>query len=264
MAKEKTTEKPKVHWIMQAKGGVGKSMVAAILLEFLTEKNNGNALGLDTDPNNRSLSDLSDKDNLDVVFLNIMPDSDTVDITKFDDLLMFMIQNERAKDKDLVIDVGATTYQPLYSYIIKNDVFSLLHDFEHFVHIPIAIGAGAEADCLLQLDVMLNTFGSLPTYIVWQNEFFNTKSDHDIEKLEAYQKNKEKIFAVVKMTKRDILFESALEKMTNNKQIFADVNIDPEYNILEKSRLHKIKTDYWDMLDIVIPTQSTKKEGISE
>ena len=260
MAKEKittTTEKPRVHWVMQGKGGVGKSRVAATLLEFLTERNNSNALGLDTDPNNRSLSDIK---NLDVVFLNIMPDSDTVDIAKFDDLLMFMMQNERAKGKDLAIDVGATTYQPLYSYLIKNDVFNLLSDFEHFVHIPIAIGAEAEADCILQLDSMLNTFGDTPTYVVWENHFFTTKTDHDIEKLEAYQKNKEKIFAVVKMTKRDILFESALEKMTKNKQIFADVNMDPEYNILEKSRLHKIKTDYWDMLDIVIPTQSTKKE----
>jgi len=119
----------------------------------------------------------------------------------------------------------------------------------------------AEADCLLQLDSMLNAFGDTPTFLIWENHFFTTKADHDVEKLEAYQKNKEKIFAVVKMTKRDILFESALEKMTKSKQIFGDVNMDPEYNILEKSRLHKIKTDYWDMLDIVIPTQSTKKEG---
>jgi len=259
MAKEKTTtEKPRVHWVMQGKGGVGKSRVAATLLEFLTDKNNSNALGLDTDPNNRSLSDIK---TLDVVFLNIMPDSDTVDIAKFDDLLMFMMQNERAKGKDLVIDVGATTYQPLYSYIIKNDVFNLLADFEHYVHIPVAIGAEAEADCLLQLDSMLNAFGDTPAYLVWENQFFSTKSEHNIETLEAYQKNKEKIFAVVKMTKRDVLFEGALEKMTKNKQIFADVNMDPKYNILEKSRLQKIKQDYWDILDIVIPTQNSKKES---
>jgi hypothetical protein len=259
MAKEQTaTPKQRVHWVMQGKGGVGKSRVAATLLEFLTERNNSNALGLDTDPNNRSLSDIK---NLDVVFLNIMPDSDTVDIAKFDTLLMFMMENGKAKGKDLVIDVGATTYQPLYSYLIKNDVFNLLSDFEHYVHIPVAIGTEAEADCLLQLDSMLNAFGDTPTYIVWENQFFSTQQDHDIEKLEAYQKNKEKIFAVIKMTKRDVLFESALEKMTKNKHIFGDVNMDPVYNILEKSRLQKIKQDYWSMLDIVIPTQNNKKEG---
>ena len=49
--------------------------------------------------------------------------------------------------------------------------------------------------------------------------------------------------------------------MKKRKQIFADVNMDPEYNILEKSRLQKIKQDYWDMLNIVIPTQSSKKEA---
>jgi hypothetical protein len=37
--------------------------------------------------------------------------------------------------------------------------------------------------------------------------------------------------------------------------------MDPVYNILEKSRLQKIKQDYWSMLDIVIPTQNNKKEG---
>ena len=263
MAKKQSTSNQRrvCHHVLNGKGGIGKSTVSSILLEFLTEKNNGNALGLDTDVNNRTISDIK---SLDVVVLNLAPDSNTVDISKFDDMLMFMMQDERTKSKDLVIDCGATIYMPLYSYLVNNDVFNLLSDFEHYVHIPVAIGTEAEADCLLQLDSMLNAFGDTPTYVVWENQFFSTKSDHDIEKLEAYQKNKEKIFAVVKMTKRDILFESALEKMKKRKQIFADVNMDPEYNILEKSRLHKIKTDYWDMLDIVIPTQSTKKEGISE
>jgi len=111
---------------------------------------------------------------------------------------------------------------------------------------------------------MLTSFKDKCTYMVWSNEFFASTGGHSIEDLDAYKKHRSKIFAVVNMSKRDVLFESALEKMKKRKQIFADVNMDPEYNILEKSRLHKIKTDYWDMLDIVIPTQSTKKEGISE
>jgi hypothetical protein len=193
------------------------------------------------------------------VFLNIIS-ANTVDISKFDNLLLFAMQDERTKSKDLVIDAGATTYQPLYSYLINNDVFNLLSDFEHFVHVPVAIGTEAEADCLLQLDGMLSSFGDTPIFVIWENQFFSTKSNHDIEKLEAYQKNKERIFAVVKMTKRDILFESSLEKMKKHKRIFSDVPMDPNFNILEKSRLLKIKQDYWDMLDVIIPTQKNKKE----
>lgn len=260
MAKEQSTKR-NIHLVLQGKGGVGKSTTSSILLEYLQDKNNGNAVGLDTDPNNRSLSDIA---SLNVIFLNIMPNSDTVDISKFDEMLMFIMSDEKTKGKDLVIDCGATTYQPLYSYLVANDVFNLLSDFEHFVHIPVAIGTEAEADCLLQLENMLSSFGDTPSYIVWENQFFSTRSGHNIEELEAYQKYKNRIFAVMKMIKRDTLFESALERMKKEKKVFSDIPLDASYNILEKSRLLKIQSDYWAMLDLIIPTQNQKKEAKTE
>ncbi len=254
------SKKQNLHIVMQAKGGVGKSFISALLLEYLSDKSK--ATGIDTDFNNPSLSM---HESLDVTYLNIMPNGDTVDIRKFDDLVMFMFENEKVKGKDCVWDIGAGTMTPLFAYINANDTFSLLG--EHFnitVHIPVAIASESEADCLVGLENMLTSFKDKCTYMVWSNEFFASTGGHSIEDLDAYKKHRSKIFSVVNMSKRDVLFESALAKMKKRKQIFADVNMDPEYNILEKSRLHKIKTDYWDMLDIVIPTQSTKKEGINE
>jgi len=48
--------KQNLHIVINAKGGVGKSFISALLLEYLTEKSN--AIGIDTDPNNHSLSDI--------------------------------------------------------------------------------------------------------------------------------------------------------------------------------------------------------------
>jgi hypothetical protein len=244
---------------MNAKGGVGKSFISALLLEFLTEKNT-DAIGIDTDFNNPSLSMY---ESLNVTYLNIMPDGDTVDIRKFDDLVIFMVENEKTKNRDAVWDIGAGTMTPLFAYINANDTFSLLGEqFNIFVHIPVAIASESEADCLVGLENMITAFGNKCSFVVWSNEFFSSSGGHNIEDLEAYQKYKEKIFAVVKMAKKDVLFESAIEKKQKGKKTFADIPMDPSYNILEKSRIAKIQQEYWEMLSVIIPTGSNtaKKE----
>jgi WD40 repeat protein len=249
--------KQNLHIVINAKGGVGKSFISALLLEYLAEKSN--AIGIDTDPNNHSLSDI---ESLPVTFLNIMPDGDIVDIKKFDDLVMFLLENKKTNEVDVVCDIGAATMQPLYTYLIENDTFELIlsQKYNIFLHVPVAVGSEAEADTLLGLENMITAFKDTCTYVVWSNEFFSSSGGNNIEELPQYVKYKEKIFAVVLMKKRDVLFASAIEKMKKAKTTFANVPMDTSFNILEKSRLTKVRNDYWDILDVIIPTAVSKKE----
>lgn len=246
--------KQNLHIVMQAKGGVGKSFISTLLLEFLTDKSKGQAIGIDTDPNNHTLSDI---ESLDVTFLNIMPDGQEVDIKKFDDLTMFLLEDEKTKGKDIVIDIGATTFTPYFQYVNETGIFEILGStYNVFVHIPIA-GGQSQDDCLNGMDQMIAAFGDSCSYNAWANQHFGELRDdqgNSFEEIEQYTKHKEKIFGLVYMRKRGVLFSNAIEKMKKAKKIFADVNMDPSFNLLDKSRLHRVKTEYWDILDVIIPT----------
>jgi len=252
--------KQNLNIVMNAKGGISKSFVSALLLEFLSDKSK--AIGIDTDPNNHSLSDI---ESLDVNFLNIMPDGNEVDLKKFDDLTMFLIEDEKIKNRHVVVDIGATTFTPFFQYVNESGIFEILNQsYNIFVHIPVA-GGEAMKDTLNGMDQMIEAFGDSCSYIVWANEHFGDLKDaegNSFEELPQYTKHKEKIFGLVYMRKRDVLFSAAIEKMKKSKKIFADVNMDTSFNLLDKSRLHRVKKEYWEILDVIIPTGShtNKKE----
>jgi len=241
-----------VHIIMNAKGGVGKIFISALLVEYLSDKSK--AIGIDTDPNNNTINDIK---SLDVTFLNIMPEGNEVNIKKFDDLTLFLLENEKTKGKDVVIDIGATTFTPYFQYVNESGIFEVLGSaYNIFVHIPV-VGAEAMPDTLNGMDQMIAAFGDSCSYVVWANEHFGELKDPEgksFEEVPQYTKHKEKIYGLVYMRKRDVLFSNAIEKMKKAKKIFADVNMDPSFNLLDKSRLQKVKNDYWAMLDVIIPT----------
>ena len=87
MANESTTKnsevsRTSVHLLLQGKGGVGKSLVAAILVQYLLAR--GETVNpIDTDPVNQTLSQYED---LSVQPLQLMRDG-SVDQRKFDVLL---------------------------------------------------------------------------------------------------------------------------------------------------------------------------------
>lgn len=260
-------QKQNLHIVMQAKGGVGKSFISALLLEFISHKAKNQALGIDTDFNNHSLSDI---ESLDVTFLSIMSDGQEVDIKKFDDLTMFLLESVKTKNKDIVIDIGASTFTPYFQYINESGIFEILgSSYNIFVHIPIA-GGQSQDDCLNGMDQMIAAFEDRCSYVVWANEHFGelkNNQGNSFEEIEQYTKHKEKIFGLMYMRKRDVLFSNAIERLKKSRKTFSDVNMDDSFNILDKSRLQKVKNDYWQMLDIIIPTGSTttqKKEAQTE
>ena len=45
-----------IHFILQGKGGVGKSFIASLLAQYLRDRKNGQVVCFDTDPVNPTLS----------------------------------------------------------------------------------------------------------------------------------------------------------------------------------------------------------------
>jgi cellulose biosynthesis protein BcsQ len=102
------------HFIMQGKGGVGKSLVSSILIQYLL-KRGLTVSGCDTDPVNSSLAR---HQSLDVKVIDIM-DNDDIDPGRFDELIRHI--DGGSDEAHMVIDIGASCFVSLCAYLKKYD-----------------------------------------------------------------------------------------------------------------------------------------------
>ena len=119
-----------IHFILQGKGGVGKSMIASMLFQRFIEADY-NTYGYDTDPVNKTLSAFTEYKSS-IKQIDIMQeDGDNIDSRKFD-LLLEELANA-AEDSQIVIDNGASSFIALGSYIADSDMLGILTDAGHNV-----------------------------------------------------------------------------------------------------------------------------------
>src|SRR5215469_15076045 len=100
-----------IHISLQGKGGVGKSLISAILSQYLSSKGQ-DVRGIDADPVNQAFSEYV---GLRVECLNLLREG-SIDQREFD-LLMERFLKE---DGTFVVDTGASTFIPLWHYILEN------------------------------------------------------------------------------------------------------------------------------------------------
>src|ERR1700686_3397263 len=101
-----------IHISLQGKGGVGKSLISAILSQYLLSKGQ-DVRGIDADPVNQALAEYR---GLAVSKLNLLKEG-SVDQREFD-LLMERFLTESGT---FIVDTGASTFIPLWHYILEND-----------------------------------------------------------------------------------------------------------------------------------------------
>ena len=115
-----------VHFIQQGKGGVGKSMIAAILYQILRHLGKPVA-AFDTDPVNATLAGFKE---FEVTCLDILKSGD-IDPRQFDTLIDKIMEQE--PETHVIIDNGASSFLALNGYIKENDILSILQESGHSV-----------------------------------------------------------------------------------------------------------------------------------
>ena len=95
----------KIHLVMQGKGGVGKSLLAFYLAQYVREKN-GKCLVFDTDPLNQTLARTTA---LEARVVRILADDH---ITIMKNAFDLMIEECEEEETDVVIDVGRVRSSP--------------------------------------------------------------------------------------------------------------------------------------------------------
>ena len=235
-----------VHFTLQGKGGVGKTLASNLLAQHQKSKH-VKLVCIDTDPVNRSFYNYT---SLDVEYFNIMK-NDNVDQALFDNLIERIIENT---DCDFIIDNGASGFIPLTRYIIENDVIELLN--EHGVEVnlhSVVTGGESMKDTLVGLSTLLEKMPSAKIY-VWLNEFFGPiqSGDKTFADMKIYKDYKSRIKGVVLIPQKGELFTADMQHMLTEKLTFDDALSSENIRVMAKSRLKKLQQIIFNNLDQVL------------
>lgn len=142
-AKNRSNQKKRqTHFIMQPKGGVGKSLVAIYIAQYLRD-NGFDMKALDTDTSDHTFTLYRD---LKVKRIPLLDKHLNLDVEKFDALLGMLFTEEGC----LVIDNGSSSIVQRKSYMIQMDALQLLKNagVEVFMH-NIMVGDDSMDDMII-------------------------------------------------------------------------------------------------------------------
>lgn len=110
-----------IHFILQGKGGVGKSMVASLLYQYFQKKELP-VKAFDTDPVNSTLAGYK---GFNVTRIEIMKNGD-INQRSFDELMDGLLDSQ--ENEQIIVDNGASSFVALCNYMNVNDAFSALNE----------------------------------------------------------------------------------------------------------------------------------------
>jgi hypothetical protein len=238
-----TCRQNEIHLILQGKGGTGKSLIALLLADYLSEQC-FTIRCIDADPVNRTLSGYKA---LDPIGMGLRsdgtPDCEALTATLAEPQI------------SCLVDTGSTIFLPLMSYFVQSRALETLQAAGKtvFVHIPIAGDMLAET---------LNGFRQIMKYlpagtqaIVWLNEYQaqvlpNGKPFTD---LNIYAEVKDRVRGIVSLPNHSEIFLLTIqdlrkEQMTFNQALAGSPrpSTGEPFNILVQQRLKIIQKDIFE------------------
>ena len=232
-----------IHFILQGKGGVGKSHIAVNLAQFLYERTD-KVFCADTDPVNATFSLYQ---SIPVKRINVLNRDMEIDSRVFDSLIEQLIEH----DGPAVIDNGASTFIPLSAYLAENGVIDMLNEMGKTVYIHTVLTGGQAMDDTMNGLVAL--LRNQPAQIVvWENEYFGevSKNGKRFIDTQIYAENKHRIKAIINLRQRtQSTFGKDIEVMTSNKLTFNDLPASGLFTAMPLQRLATVRRDIFQQLE---------------
>lgn len=173
-----------IHFILQGKGGVGKSFVAITLAQYIAFKKH-KPWCFDTDGINLTFHGFS--------ALNVQPipilNGNEIRAKHFDAFL----EQISSSESDVIIDNGSSAFLPLTHHLIHHKIPRLLQEKGHtcLVHTVIA-GGQAMFDTINGFAQLINQFKNNTPFVVWLNPYWGLveQEGKTFEDMKAYKENK--------------------------------------------------------------------------
>ena len=230
-----------IHFILQGKGGVGKSMIAVFLYQYLKEK--GIPVdAYDTDPVNHTLASFKE---FNVVKIDLMGDGE-IDVRKFDDLMEGLITTP--DNGHAIVDNGASTFVALGAYLQDNDFLGILGEHGHQVLFHTVITGGqALSDTIQGFKNLAETFiSNTGKIILWLNPYFGEISvengSKNFEDFTVYKEYSSRVQAIIELPpcNKSTIGRDLAELLASRQSFHAGINA--SYNhCMVRSRLKR----YW-------------------
>lgn len=226
-----------IHFILQGKGGVGKSMIAAMLCQALRHFGHEVA-AYDTDPVNATLASFPE---FNATRVDVMKDGN-IDARKFDILLEGLIN--APENSHVVVDNGASSFIALGSYLMENDFLAVLSEYGHtvFFH-SIVTGGQMVGDTVQGLSRLASGFPSAPI-VVWLNPYFGEirVDGKPFEEFTVYRDYGAQFHAIIDLPEgnRTLIGRDLEELLAKRMSFNAGIN-SSSFGVMEKQRLK----GYW-------------------
>jgi hypothetical protein len=234
-----------IHLTLQGKGGVGKSLIASILAQYFVDRRR-EIICIDTDPVNRTLFQYKA---LNVSRLELLRDG-RLDPRVFDDLMGRLI----TEDATFVVDNGASTFIPLWNYILRNKALDSLAREGKRVYVHTVITGGQSLLDTLHGFKSLAETTSERNIIVWLNEYFGSieRDGKRFGEMTAFLDSEAKVFGSVRLIRQDPdTFGRDLEDVIAAKLTLEDAIKDGPFSIMMKQRLQMMRREWFEQLDLL-------------
>lgn len=233
-----------VHFVLQGKGGVGKSVVSALLAQYLSGKG-VDVLCIDTDPTNATLEGFA---SLNAKRIELM-DGGTLVERNFDSMMEMIF----AAEGDTVIDNGASSFIPLSHYLLENEAFEMIKEHGHRVCVHTVVTGGASLDdTLLGFRALAQQVSPYADLYVWINDAL-ARVERDgkrFEDMRVYAENKDAITGVIRLDAHtQSTFGEDMKNMLERKFTFDDVKQAASFNVMSKQRLATIRRRIFESIE---------------
>jgi hypothetical protein len=236
-----------VHFILQGKGGIGKTLVSTMLAQWIAAKDDKPLRCYDTDQENATFSRYKA---MAVKHVPVMTDARHIDPKRFDALMIDMLET----DGNCVVDNGANTFSPLMAYLIENDAFSLLQESGRSVYIHTIVGGGDTLFDTASGFVSTATSTAVPL-VLWENEHFGllqSASGKLFSESHTYHDHAARVRGRVTLCGRNPdTFGADIKKMNTARLTLNEVIQNEKFNIMEKQRIKVVYRDIYEQLDKV-------------
>lgn len=234
-----------VHFVLQGKGGIGKTLVSSWLAQYIEERFPDTLAAYDTDQENTTFANYKA---LNVKLVDVMNPDRTINRKMFDSMLLEVF----ASKKNIVIDNGANTFSPLMSYLMENDFIDLMMESGKRVYIHTIIGGGDNLKDTTAGFVSLAKQTHCPM-IIWLNENASWGTTENFIESKTFSDNSANVRGVVLLQGRNSdTFGDDIRRMNKARLTLKEISAsESEFNILEKSRLGTVVRDVFSKLDEV-------------
>ncbi len=236
-----------VHFILQGKGGIGKTLVSTILAQWLADKDDAPLRCYDTDQENATFSRYKA---MQVKHVPVMTEARAIDPKRFDALMIDILEQEG----NCVIDNGANTFSPLMGYLIENDAFGLLQESGRKVYIHTIVGGGDTLHDTATGFASTAAATRVPL-VLWENQHFGllqSASGKQFTESHTYLDHAERVKGRITLSQRNAdTFGADIKKMNTARLTMREVLENDKFNIMEKQRIKVVYRDLYEQLDKV-------------